>query len=201
VRPSPPLLHHAGRCGDIPALLGRTGTRHRHNGHCATYGPPVNDILELAHHGGRSTNYCTNTLEATPVRAQDAPRCLNGSGICQDGRQLRGTVRHIATHIETVWHACKLFPPSAYKRRGSAPAAGDTGRQIATTHTLSAFSTILALASINTSGTWGPRLLSRLTCSHPSTSTTVQAIQCPKHTTAGRMAPAGTRTSQVSLVA
>jgi hypothetical protein len=40
VRPSPPLPHHAGHCGNIPALLGRTGTRHRHNGHCATYGPP-----------------------------------------------------------------------------------------------------------------------------------------------------------------
>jgi hypothetical protein len=34
----------------------------------------------------------------------------------------------------------------------------------------------LALASINTSGTWRPRLLSCLACSHPSTSTTVQAI-------------------------
>jgi hypothetical protein len=39
VRPSPPLPHHAGHCGNTPALLGRTGTRHRHNGHCATYGP------------------------------------------------------------------------------------------------------------------------------------------------------------------
>jgi hypothetical protein len=59
----------------------------------------------------------------------------------------------------------------------------------------------LALASINTSGTWGPTLLSRLACSRPSTSTTVQAIQCPEHTTAGRTAPAGTRINQVSLVA
>jgi hypothetical protein len=40
VRPSPPLLHHAGHCGDIPTLLGRAGTRHRHNDHYATYGPP-----------------------------------------------------------------------------------------------------------------------------------------------------------------
>jgi hypothetical protein len=59
----------------------------------------------------------------------------------------------------------------------------------------------LALASITTSATWKPCLLSRLTCSHPSTSTTVQAIQCPEHTTAGRTAPAGTRINQVSLVA
>jgi hypothetical protein len=67
VRPSPPLPHHTGRCGDIPALLGRTWTRHRHNGHCATYKLPVNGTLELAHHGGRSTNYCATALEAAPV--------------------------------------------------------------------------------------------------------------------------------------
>jgi hypothetical protein len=34
----------------------------------------------------------------------------------------------------------------------------------------------LALASITTSRTWRPRLLSRLACSHPSTSTMVQVI-------------------------
>jgi hypothetical protein len=40
VRPSPLLPHHAGHCGDIPTLSGHAGTRHRHNDHCATYGPP-----------------------------------------------------------------------------------------------------------------------------------------------------------------
>jgi hypothetical protein len=69
VRPSPPLLHHGRRYGDTPTLLGCTGTRHRHNGHCATYGLPVNSTLELAHHGGRSTNYYAATLEAAPVQA------------------------------------------------------------------------------------------------------------------------------------
>jgi hypothetical protein len=59
----------------------------------------------------------------------------------------------------------------------------------------------LTLASINTSRTWRPRLLSRLACSHPSKSTTVQAIQCPEHTTAARTTRAGTRINQVSLVA
>jgi hypothetical protein len=120
VRPSPPLPHHTGRCGDIPALLGRTGTRHRHNSHCATYGLPVNGTVELAHHGGRSTNYCAATLEVAPVRAQDAPRCLNGSRIRQDGRQLRNTIRHTATRIEIVQRACKLFPPWPIKG-GAAP--------------------------------------------------------------------------------
>jgi hypothetical protein len=59
----------------------------------------------------------------------------------------------------------------------------------------------LALTSINTSGTWRPRLLSRFACSHASTSTTMQVIQCPEHAAAGRTAPVGTRINQVSLVA
>jgi hypothetical protein len=73
--------------------------------------PPGNDTLEPAHHGGWSTNRYTATLEAAPVRAQDTPRCLNGSGIRQDGRQLRSIVRHTATRTEIVRHACKLLPP------------------------------------------------------------------------------------------
>jgi hypothetical protein len=132
---------------------------------------------------------------------RNAPRRLNRSGIRQDGRQLRSTVRHTSTRREIVWHACKLLPPWPIKGGAVPPSRGDTGRRIAITHTPSAFSTILALASIDTSGTWRPRLLSRLDCSHPSTSTTVQAIQCPEHTTARRTAPTGTRINQVSLVA
>jgi hypothetical protein len=150
-------------------------------------------------HGGRSTNHYATALEAAPVRAQDAPRRVNRSGIRQDARQLRGTVCHTSTHREIVRHACKRLPPWPIKG-GAAPSRGEPGQRIAITQTLSAFSTILALASITTSGTWRPRLLSRLACSHPSTSTTVQAIQCPEHTTAGRTAPAGTRINQVSLV-
>jgi hypothetical protein len=119
-------------------------------------------------HGGRSTNRYTVTLEAAPVQAQDASRRLNRSRIRQDGRQLRSTVRHTATRLEIVQRAYKLLPPWPIKG-GAAPSRGDTGRRIAITHTLSAFSTILALASINTSRIWRPRLLSRLACSHPST--------------------------------
>jgi hypothetical protein len=200
VRPSPPLLLHAGHCGDIPTLLRHVETRHRHDGHCATYSPPVNGTLEPAHHGGRSTNRYAAALEAALVRAQDAPRRLNKSGICQDGRQLRSTVHHTSTRREIVRPACKLLPPRPIKG-GAAPQPWGMGRRTVITHTLSAFSTILALASINTPGTWRPRLLSRLACSHPSTSTMVQAIQCPEQATAGRTAPAGTRINQVSLVA
>jgi hypothetical protein len=58
-------------------LLENTGTRRRHDGHCATYGPPVNGTLESAHYGGRTTNRYASTLEASPVRAQDAQRRLD----------------------------------------------------------------------------------------------------------------------------
>jgi hypothetical protein len=200
VRPSPPLPHHAGHCGNIPALLGRTGIRHLHDGHCATYGPSSTAPSRAGPPRRQSTNCYAAALEAAPVRAQDAPRRLNRSGIRQDGRQLRSTIHHTSTRREIVRHACKLLPPWPIKE-GQPPSRGDKGGRTAISHTLSAFSTVLALASINTSGTWRPRLLSRLACSHPSTSTTVQAIQCPEHTTAGRMAPAGTRINQVSLVA
>jgi hypothetical protein len=119
------LCGHPRHCcttpgADTPALLGRTGTRLRHNGHCATYGLPVNGTLELAHHGGRSAKYYAATLEAAPVQAQDAPRRLNGSRIRQDGRQLHCTVRHTVTRIEIVKRACKLLPPWPIKG-GEAP--------------------------------------------------------------------------------
>jgi hypothetical protein len=156
VRPSPPLPHHARRCGDIPALLGRTGTRLRHNSHCATYEFPVNGTLELAHRGGRSTNRYAAALKAAPVRAQDAPRRLNRSGIRQDGCQLRSTVRHTSTRREIVQRACKLLPPWPIKG-GAAPQpqGRDTGRRTTTTHSLFTFPTILALASIRPVGLGG----------------------------------------------
>jgi hypothetical protein len=119
VRPSPPLLHHAGHCDNIPTLLRRAGTRRRHNYHCARTGP-VSGTLESAHCGGQSTNRHTATLEAAPVRAQDAPRRLNRSGIRQDGRQLRSTARHTSMRRETIRHACKLLPPWPIKG-GAAP--------------------------------------------------------------------------------
>jgi hypothetical protein len=55
-----------------------------------------------------------------------------------------------------VQRACKLLPPWPIKR-GAAPQPQetDTGRRTATAHTLSAFPTILALASITTLGLGG----------------------------------------------
>jgi hypothetical protein len=176
-QPSPPLPHHTGRCGDIPVLLGRTGTRHRHKAHCVTYGLPVNDTLELAHHIGRSTNHCATALEIAPVRAQDAPRRLNRSRIRQDGRQLHSSIRHTATRIEIVQRACKMFPPWPIKG-GAAPqpqGGGHGTTDSSHSHALRLPHDISTRPN-HTSGTWRPRLLSRLACSHPSTSTTVRAI-------------------------
>jgi hypothetical protein len=107
-------------------LLGRAGTRHRHNGQCATYGLPVNSTLELAHHSGQSTNRYTATLEAAPVQAQDAPRRLNRSEIRKDSRQLCSTVLHTCTRRGIVRHACKLLPPWPIKG-GQPPGRGETG--------------------------------------------------------------------------
>jgi hypothetical protein len=104
------------------------GTRRRHDGHCTTYGLPVNGTLESAHHGSQSTNYCAEALEAVPVRAQGAPQRLNGSGIRQDGRQLHSTIRHTVTRIEIVQRACKLL--SHWPIKGGAtpqPQGTDTG--------------------------------------------------------------------------
>jgi hypothetical protein len=200
VRPSLPLPHHAGRCGDIPMLLGRAGTRHCHNSHCATYGLPVNGTLELAHHGGQSTNRYDATLEAAPVRAQDTLRCLNRSGIRRDSRELRSTVLHTCTRGGIVRHACKLLPPWPIKG-GVAPRPRGHGTTDSNSSHALRLPHDIGTRLNQTSGTCRPCLISRLACSHPSTSTTMQAIQCPEHTTAGRTAPAGTRINQVSLVA
>jgi hypothetical protein len=94
-----------------PTLLECTGTGHHHYRHCVTHGPPIDCTLEPAHDGGRTTNHYAATLEAAPVRAQDAPRRPDWSRIRQDGRQLRGTARHASTRRKIVQHACKLLPP------------------------------------------------------------------------------------------
>jgi hypothetical protein len=92
-------------------LLECTGTRRRHDCHCTAYGRPVDGTPEPARRGGRTTNHYTATLEAAPVRAQGAPRCLDWSRIRQDGRQLRGTARHASARRRIVRHTCKLLPP------------------------------------------------------------------------------------------
>jgi hypothetical protein len=54
-------------------LLECTGTRRRHDCHCAAYGLPIDVTLESARGGGQTTNHYAATLEAAPVRAPDTP--------------------------------------------------------------------------------------------------------------------------------
>jgi hypothetical protein len=110
------------------------------------------------------------------------------------------TARHASTRRRIVRHTCKLLPPWSIKGEAVPHPRGKGGR-IAITHTLSTFTMILALASINTSGTWRPGLLSRHACSPPLRASWCKAIQCPEHATAGRTAPARTRINPVPLVA
>jgi hypothetical protein len=173
VRPSPPLLRHTAHCYNCSNTIKHAGTGHRHACHCTSYGPLSTAPSSPLAGGDRTVNHYASTLEVAPVRAQDAPRRRDWSEIRQDGRQLHGTARHIATRREIVRHAYKSPSPWPIKGRRS-PSRRGIGQQTVNTHTLSAFPTILALASISTPGTWRPRLLSHLACSHPSTSTSVQ---------------------------
>jgi hypothetical protein len=163
-------------------------------------GPPLTAPSNRPTGGGRTTNHYATTLEASPVRAQDAPRRLDWSRIRQDGRQLRGTTRHASAHRKTVQHTCKLLPPWPIKGGAVPSRRGRHTTDSGHPHAL-AFSTILVLASIYTSRTWRPGLLSHHACSPPLRAPRCEAIQCPEDTTTGRTAPARTRINPVSLVA
>jgi hypothetical protein len=152
-----------GTATTSPTLLERTGTRRLHARHCTSYGPPSMAPSSRPTDGDRTANLYTTTLKAAPVWAQDSPRRPNRSKILQDGRQFCGTARHAFTRRKIVRHACKLLSPWPIK--GGAVPQLQGGRRLAITHTLSAFTTILALAKISTSGTWRPGFLSRLACS------------------------------------
>jgi hypothetical protein len=157
------------------ATVPHTGPRQRH----PRIGPLRRPVNQPCHRHPRSRS-CTSTgRTTTPQQERDLPGWPSAPWRCSPS----------STRRETVRHACKLLPPWPIKG-GQSPSRGYTGRRTAIAHAFSASSTILVLASINTSGT----------C-HPSTSTTVQAIECPEHTTAGRTALAGTRINPVSLVA
>jgi hypothetical protein len=96
-----------------------------------------------------------------------------------------------------VRRTCKLL--SHWPIKGGAvpqPQGGSETNDMLTR--LSPFTPILALASINTSGTWRTSLLSHLACSTPLQAPRCNAIQCLEHIPAGRTAPAGTRINLVS---
>jgi hypothetical protein len=156
-----------GAATTSPTLLERTRTGRRHACHCTSYGPPLTAPLSRPAGSGRTANLYATTLEVAPVRAQDMPQRTNRSKIRQDGRQLRGTACHASAHRRIVWHACKLLSPWPIKGRAIPKPRRRRKERIANARTLSAFTMILALASINTSGTWRLGLLSRHACSPP----------------------------------
>jgi hypothetical protein len=85
VRPSPPLQRHCsatpGTAATSPTLLRCTGARHSHDRYCASYGLPSTAPSSQPAGSGRTSKLYMTTLEAAPVRAQDSPRCPNGSKI------------------------------------------------------------------------------------------------------------------------
>jgi hypothetical protein len=155
-----------GTATTSPMLLERTGMGRRHACHYTSYGPPLTAPSSRPAGSVRTADLYATTLEVAPVRAQDTPRRPNRSKIRQDGRQLCGTACHASSRRRIVRHTCKLLSPWPIKGR-AIPQPQGTRRWIAITLTLSAFTTILALASINTSRTWRPSLLSRHACSLP----------------------------------
>jgi hypothetical protein len=150
----------------------------RHASHSTAYG--TLSVALSSPPGDVPVNHYASTFEVAPVRAQDTPRRRDWSKIRQDGRQLHGTVRHASTRREIVRHACKSPSPWPIKGRRSPPRRRGIGKQIAVTLTLSVLPTILALTSIIALGTWRPRLLSHLACSHPSTGTPVRSNAVPR---------------------
>jgi hypothetical protein len=155
VRPSPPLLRHSEHCYNYSDAVEYTGTGRRHACYSTSYGST--STAPSSPPGGAPVNHHASTLEAAPIQAQDAPQRRDRSKIRQDGRQLRGTVRHTTTRSEIVRHACKSPSSCPIKKRRFPSPRGDgtrdIGRRIAIAYTLSAFPTILALASITTLGT------------------------------------------------
>jgi hypothetical protein len=167
--PSPLALcdhpqHHPGHFITIPGTLGTCGDRTPPRQLLCLVRPHVSGTLEPSQRV--ATEQATPTLPPSkPLLDEHMTRC----DAPPDARFARTAVYStmlytMALHVdEIVRHACKLLPPWPIKGGGRPPAAG--GGRTAHTCTLSAFTKILALASINTSGTWRPDLLSRLACS------------------------------------
>jgi hypothetical protein len=126
-RPSPllPVLcGHPCHCSatpraaaTLPTLLERTGTGHRHDRRCTSYGPPWTTPSSRSADDGRTTGHYTTILKAAPIPVQDAPRCHDWSKIHQDGRQLHGTACHASTRRRIVRYACKSPSPWPIKGR------------------------------------------------------------------------------------
>jgi hypothetical protein len=149
----------------------------------------------------RTVNHYASTLEVAPVRAQDVPRRHDRNEIRQDGRQLHDTAHHAFICKRIVQHACKSLSPWPIIGRVTPSRRGGHDNREQHTRTHPASTTILALASTSTSGTWRPGLLSLLACrplyehhgatQYSASSTPLRDVR----------PPAGTRINPVSLVA
>jgi hypothetical protein len=123
VRPSPPLLRHAAHCYNCSDAIEHAGTGRCHTCYCTSYGslstapssPP--EDAPVNHHA--------TILKVAPVQVQDTPRRHDWSKIRQDGRQLCSAIRHTATRVEIVRHACNLLPSWPIKGGAAPPAAGE----------------------------------------------------------------------------
>jgi hypothetical protein len=199
VQASPPSRRHPRHCGAIPDAVRSTGRRDA----ATPAAVPCTAFRQL--YPRISTRAATERKTPTPPPSKpllDGYRTRHD--VLPEARFARTTVYSTTLHTmpshvaRTGRHACKLPPP--WSINGGAvpwPQGGTPGRT-ALTHTMSAFTTILALSLNQTSGTWRLHLLSRLACSAPLQAPRCSAIQCLEHTTAGRTAPAGTRINPVS---
>jgi hypothetical protein len=149
-----------------PTLLERTGTGRRHACHCTSYGPPLTAPSSRPMGSARAANLYATTLEAAPVRAQDAPQRPNWRKLRQDGRKLCGIARHASTRRRIVRHSCKLLPPWPIKGE-AVPQPRD--RRTTDSNHAHAFrlNHDIGTCLINTSRSWRPGHLSRHACSPP----------------------------------
>jgi hypothetical protein len=143
----------------MPAITTSTRALQRHALRCGVTGrqdttTPA-DVRPLASRQLHPRVSVRTTTQREISTSPPTKLLLDGHRACHDAppeaRFARTVVHPVAlsvmpSHVaRTVRHACKLPPPWPIK--GGQPLAS-RGRQIALTHTLSAFTTILALASI-----------------------------------------------------
>jgi hypothetical protein len=135
VRPSPPLLRHAAHYYNCSGAVEHAETGRRHTSHCAAYG--TLSVAPSSPPEGTPANHYASTLEAAPIRAQDAQRRRDWSKIRRDSRQLLSNVRHAATCSKIVRRACKSPSPWSIKGRRS-PHRRGIGQRTSVTLMLSA---------------------------------------------------------------
>jgi hypothetical protein len=158
------LLRHHRSCAAIPAITTPSRAPQCHPQHYGVTGrqdvaAPATVRPTASRQSHPRVSVRTTTTREAPTPPPSKP-LLGGYRARHDAppeaRFARMVIHSIAlsampSHVaRTVWHACKLPPPWPIKG-GQSPCC--EGGQTTLTHMLSAFTTILALASIKTSGT------------------------------------------------